>query len=131
LSAVGSANGIVTSDDLTVVYAQNRAAWRAWLENSHAAERGVWLVLYKKGSGVPCVTYDDAVEEAVAFGWIDSRVRRVDDARYIQLFVPRKPRSAWSRSNKERVERLMAAGLMAPAGLAAVEEAKRNGAWET
>jgi hypothetical protein len=125
-----SGAAIVSPDGLPVVYAPDQAAWRVWLEANAQQERGAWLVFYKKGFDTPSVNYEQAVDEAVAYGWIDSRSNRVDDARYIQLFTPRKPGSVWSRTNQERVGRLIAAGRMAPAGLAAVEEAKRRGRWD-
>ncbi len=109
--------------------ARDRGEWRAWLAEHHASAPGIWLVFYKKGSGQTGVTYEEAVEEALCFGWIDSRPNTLDEERYIQLFTPRKRKSPWSKSNKERVERLLAAGLMAPAGLAALEAAKRDGTW--
>lgn len=84
----------------------------------------------KKGTGIPTVSYDDAVEEALCFGWIDSRVNRVDDLRYRQVFTPRRPGSIWSRPNKQRVERVTAAGAMTPAGAGKVEAAKRDGSWD-
>lgn len=111
------------------ISARDRAEWRAWLAANHAGASGVWLVYFKRGSGQPSVSYDEAVEEALCFGWIDSTTRRLDDTRYEQVFTPRKRRSPWSRSNKERVARLVALGLMAPAGLAAVEAAQRDGTW--
>ena len=107
----------------------SRAEWRAWLAEHHATSRGVWLVTFKKAAGDRHVPYDDVVEEAIAHGWVDSQSRKLDDERSQLLMTPRKPKSGWSRSNKLRVERLSAAGLMAPAGLAAVETAKANGAW--
>ncbi|HET9980492.1 MAG TPA: YdeI/OmpD-associated family protein [Ktedonobacterales bacterium] len=116
-------------DQYAHITPRDRAEWRAWLTANHAEAPGVWLVYYKKGSGLVSVSYDEAVEEALCFGWIDSAMRRLDDARYEQVFTPRKRRSPWSQSNKERVARLMAQGLMAPAGLAAVEAARRDGAW--
>lgn len=125
-----SAADIATPDGSPAVYARDRTAWRSWLGANSGDLRGAWLVLSKKGSGLTTVTYDEAVEEALAFGWIDSRANRVDDVRYLQRFSPRKPRSVWSRSNKERVERLVAEGRIAPAGLAAIEIAKRNGSWD-
>ena len=126
-----STDGIESPDGLPVVYAADRDAWRAWLADHHDDVRpGAWLVFYKKNASTPSITYEQAVEEAIAFGWIDSRPNKVDDARYIQLFSKRKPTSVWSRSNKERVERLLAQGRMAPAGLAAVEAAKANGSWD-
>jgi uncharacterized protein YdeI (YjbR/CyaY-like superfamily) len=108
---------------------KTRAEWRAWLAKHHTRAEGVWLVAYKKATGKPRVEYDEAVEEAVCFGWIDSTEKKLDDERTMLWFAPRKPRSGWSRSNKERVERLTAAGLMTPAGLAKVEAAKRDGTW--
>ena len=107
----------------------SRAQWREWLERHHGRTEGIWVVTYKKGRG-PYVGYDDLVEEALCFGWIDSLGRRVDDDRTQLLMTPRKPRSKWSRPNKERVARLTAEGRMAPAGLATVELAKQSGTWE-
>jgi uncharacterized protein YdeI (YjbR/CyaY-like superfamily) len=88
------------------------------------------LAYYKKGSGKTSVTYEEALQEALCFGWIDSTVRRIDEERYSQKYTPRNDRSVWSASNKARIEKLMARGLMAPSGLAKVEAAKRNGSWE-
>jgi uncharacterized protein YdeI (YjbR/CyaY-like superfamily) len=90
----------------------------------------VWLVFAKKHTGLPTVSYNDAVEEALCFGWIDSIIHPVDDRFYKQLFTPRKSKSAWSQSNKDRVERLRAAGLMTAAGEAAVAGAKERGSWD-
>jgi uncharacterized protein YdeI (YjbR/CyaY-like superfamily) len=98
--------------------ASDRAAWRAWLAEHHASSREVWLVFYKKGSGKACVSYNDAVEEALCFGWIDGVMRSVDAAHYIQRFSPRKPGSNWSRSNRERVQRLVEEKRMTPDGMA-------------
>ena len=116
---------------LEQVYARDRAEWRAWLGAHHSTSPGVWLVFDKKSSRADRLAYAHAVEEGLCFGWIDSTVRTLDDSRYVQLFTPRKPKSTWSRPNKERVERLIALGLMADAGLAAIELAKSNGAWES
>ena len=108
----------------------DRASWRAWLEEHHARVAGVWLVSFKKATGKPRVEYEHAVEEALCFGWIDSLERTLDEKRAMQLFTPRKPRSPWSMSNKIRVERLVAAGLMRPAGLAKIEQARHDGSWD-
>jgi uncharacterized protein YdeI (YjbR/CyaY-like superfamily) len=89
----------------------------------------VYLISWRRGSGKASVSYEDAVEEALCVGWVDSTGRNLDGERSIQWFAPRRARSAWARSNKERVERLVAAGLMLPAGLAVIEQAKRNGMW--
>jgi uncharacterized protein YdeI (YjbR/CyaY-like superfamily) len=107
----------------------DRAAWRAWLVANHATSKGVWLIGYRPSSGRSTVAYEASVEEALCVGWIDSKVVRLDDERNLQWFSPRSPRSGWSSSNKVRVARLSEAGLMLPAGLAAVEEAKRRGTW--
>ncbi|MCC6238642.1 MAG: YdeI/OmpD-associated family protein [Dehalococcoidia bacterium] len=120
---------VTTADGLRAVYAPDRPAWRAWLSRNHDRLPGVWLVYYKLGSGRTRVAYADAVEEALCFGWIDSRTKKLDEQRYMQMFTPRKPRSAWSKLNKERVARLEAAGLLEPAGLAAIEAARRSGSW--
>ena len=108
-----------------------RAEWRAWLEANHRTATGVWLVSWKRRTGNPTVTYEEGVEEALCFGWIDGMMNRVDDDRTMQYFAPRKPKSTWARSNKERVARLEAAGLMTDAGRAAVELARANGSWES
>ena len=116
---------------LKQVHPKNRAAWRRWLTTHHARSPGIWLVFDRKSSRADRLAYADAVEEALCFGWIDSVVRAVDEARYQQLFTPRKPKSTWSRVNKERIDRLVAQELMAEAGLAAIERAKANGSWSS
>jgi uncharacterized protein YdeI (YjbR/CyaY-like superfamily) len=107
-----------------------RGQWRAWLAEHHADAPGVWLVTFKKATGDRYVPYEDTVEEALCFGWIDSVRRRVDEERSRLLFTPRRSGSAWSRPNKERVERLLADGRMTPAGQAAVDAARADGTWE-
>jgi uncharacterized protein YdeI (YjbR/CyaY-like superfamily) len=102
------------------VYAATRAEWRAWLEANHASQAEIWLIFYKQGSGKPRLPYDDAVEEALCFGWIDSLVQRIDDQRYAQKFSPRRENSKWSPSNKTRVKKLIAEGRMTAAGLAKI-----------
>ena len=109
--------------------AHDRAEWRAWLAQNHWAATGVWLVFYKKGSGKPHLSYDEAVEEALCFGWIDSKPGKLDDERSMQYYSPRKPKSNWSKPNKERAEWLTAAGLMTENGLKMVELAKQTGTW--
>ena len=106
-----------------------RAAWRAWLARNHGRGRGNWLVTLKKASGKPRITYEDAVEEALCFGWIDSKPRALDAARTMLWFAPRKPGSGWSRPNKLRIARLVEQGRMAAPGSAIVEAAKRDGSW--
>jgi uncharacterized protein YdeI (YjbR/CyaY-like superfamily) len=111
------------------VHPADRAEWRAWLEQHHATSSGVWLLTWRKASGKAALRYEEAVEEALCFGWIDAKVRSLDDQRTMQWFTARKRGSAWARSNKERVARLTAQGLMSPAGLAAIETAKADGSW--
>lgn len=111
------------------VHPLSRAAWRAWLVANHESSSGVLLVAWRRPTGRPSMSYGDAVEEALCVGWVDSTAGRLDDERSTLWFTKRRPRSGWSRPNKERVERLIAAGLMLPAGLAAIEEAKRRGTW--
>lgn len=106
-----------------------RAEWRQWLEANHTRREGVWLVTFKKETGQPRVEYDEAVEEALCFGWVDSKANKLDERRSLLWFAPRKPRTGWSKPNKDRVERMIAAGLMAPAGMAKIEAAKADGSW--
>lgn len=112
------------------VHPLSRAEWRAWLEAHHTQSEGIWHIYYKKASGKPRVTYEESVEEALCFGWIDSVANKLDEERSMQRFAPRKPGSGWSRPNKERIERLLAAGLMMPAGLAKIEAAQQDGSWD-
>ena len=118
-------------EDLQQIWIPDRETWRAWLETHHATEPGVWVFYWKKGSGKQSLDWSDAVDEALCFGWIDSTRRSVDDQSFKQYFAPRKPKSNWSRINKEKVARLTAEGRMAPAGLAAVEAARQNGTWSS
>lgn len=111
------------------VHPKNRSQWRDWLAEHHQDETGVWLISNKKHTGEPRLGYDDAVEEAICFGWIDSKVNALDEKRSMLWFTPRKAATGWSKLNKARVTRLIAAGLMAPAGLAKVKQAKADGSW--
>ena len=111
------------------VQCETRAEWRAWLAQHHGRDEGVWLVTFKKASRKPSVGYDASVEEALCFGWVDSRTRGLDEERSMLWFAPRRKGSNWSRSNKERVAKLLEAGMMMPVGLAKVEAAKADGTW--
>ena len=111
------------------VHPQTRAEWRRWLAANHAGSDGVWLVSWKVATGRPVIPYAEAVEEALCVGWIDSLANTLDDERHLLLMMPRRRGSAWSRPNKERIERLTAAGLMMAAGRAAVEGAQADGSW--
>lgn len=115
--------------DAPVLPFESPRAWDAWLEKSHASSRGVWLKLAKKAAGVPSVTYAEALEVALAWGWIDGHKKPFDDAWWLQKFTPRGPKSLWSKVNREKAQALIDAGKMRPAGLAAVERAKQDGIW--
>jgi uncharacterized protein YdeI (YjbR/CyaY-like superfamily) len=117
-------------DEAPWVEADDRTTWRAWLEANHATASGAWLVTWRPRSWRIGLDYEAAIEEALCFGWVDSTGGRVDDDRGKLYFAPRKPRSGWAATNKARVERLIAAGRMAPAGLAAIERARANGSWD-
>jgi uncharacterized protein YdeI (YjbR/CyaY-like superfamily) len=119
----------VAVDDHPQVEVTSRAGWRAWLEAFHATAAGAWVVTWKKTSGGPYVPYDHLVEEALCFGWVDSRGRGLDAQRTSMLYTPRQAKSPWSASNRARVQRLTAEGLMREAGLAAVAAAKADGRW--
>jgi uncharacterized protein YdeI (YjbR/CyaY-like superfamily) len=111
------------------VHPLSRAEWRAWLEQNHARGQGVWLISYKKNSAKPRFEYDEAVEEALCFGWVDSKPNKLDDERSMLWMAPRKPGSGWSKPNKERVEKLTRDGRMASSGLAKIEAAQQDGSW--
>ena len=121
---------MAATDDAPEVEPASLGEWRAWLEANHGTARGAWLVMGRAAAGrTPAVTYEPAVEEALCFGWVDSVAGTVDDTRTKLYFAPRKARSGWAATNKARIERLMAGGRMAPAGLRAIEVAKANGYW--
>ncbi|OFX42213.1 MAG: hypothetical protein A2046_03865 [Bacteroidetes bacterium GWA2_30_7] len=103
------------------VICKNRQEWRKWLEKNHNSVKEIWLVYYKKHTKMPTVTYDEAVEEALCFGWIDSTVRTIDSEKYCQKFTPRNKKSNWSDSNKLRIQKLLKEGLMADSGLEKIE----------
>jgi uncharacterized protein YdeI (YjbR/CyaY-like superfamily) len=104
-------------------------SWESWLERNHATSEGVWLQIFRKDSGEKTVTYAEALDCALCFGWIDGQKRAHDARSFLQRFTPRRARSAWSQVNTRHVERLTAAGRMRPAGMRAVEEAKADGRW--
>jgi len=116
-------------DGIKTFYATSQKEWRKWLEKNHQLEKSVWLIIYKKETGIPSVYYTNAVDEALCFGWIDSKPNKRDDESYYQFFAKRNPKSNWSKVNKAKVATLLEKGLMAPAGLEAIETAKQNGTW--
>ena len=116
-------------DELPVRLFADPAALEAWLEENEEAD-GVWLKIAKKGAPEPSVTYGEALEVALCFGWIDSQKRGLDETHFLQRFTPRRPRGRWSKINREKAEKLIEAGKMHPAGVAEVEAAKADGRWE-
>ena len=118
------------TSDLPVLAFPSRAEWTTWMDEHHAAAPGVWLQIAKKGAAGPTVSYQDALEAALCYGWIDGQKRPFDAAHWLQRFTPRSPRSRWSKRNTELAEQLIAQGAMRPAGLRQVELAKADGRWE-
>ncbi|HEV8579173.1 MAG TPA: YdeI/OmpD-associated family protein [Thermoanaerobaculia bacterium] len=116
--------------ELPVMPFEDQQAWSAWLEKNHAKSPGLWLKLAKKGSETQTVSYNEALEEALRYGWIDGQKKGHDESFWLQKFTPRGPKSIWSKINREKAEALIRSGRMTPAGLAAVESAKRDGRWE-
>ncbi|GAB3641907.1 YdeI/OmpD-associated family protein [Spirosoma arcticum] len=114
---------------IEAIHAPTRADWRHWLADNHATEKSVWLKIYRKDGDTGSVTYAEAVDEALCFGWIDSSAKKGDDQYYLQYFTKRNPKSNWSRVNKDKVEKLTKAGLITDAGQAMIDLAKRTGTW--
>lgn len=119
----------VAKADYKMLSFVDAAAWRAWLMAHHADTSGVWLRMYKKATGIPTVTYAEALDDALCFGWIDGQRKSYDEQSFIQRFTPRRKQSLWSKRNVEYIARLTAAGRMMPAGVAEVERAKADGRW--
>jgi uncharacterized protein YdeI (YjbR/CyaY-like superfamily) len=120
---------MMTETEVKTFCPANRQEWRAWLLEHHVQEKSVWLIYYKKKSNAERLTWSEAVDEALCFGWIDSIAKPLDGDRYMQFFSRRKPKSVWSGINKEKVRKLTDEGLMAQAGLDCIEIAKQNGSW--
>lgn len=116
--------------ELPIVFFASVALWEQWLSTHHVQPDGVWLKIAKKASGIASVSYDEALEVALCWGWIDGQRKAHDSGHYLQRFTPRRPRSQWSRRNTEKVAVLSAAGRMQPAGMAEVEAAKQDGRWD-
>jgi uncharacterized protein YdeI (YjbR/CyaY-like superfamily) len=117
-------------DDKPVVAFARKKTWANWLNKNHGASGGVWLRLAKKASGIESVSYNEAVDVALCYGWIDGQSKSVDEKYWLQKFTPRGKRSIWSKRNRERVDALIVNGEMQSAGLAEVERAKRDGRWD-
>lgn len=117
-------------DGKPAIYAETRKDWRNWLEKNSQSEKSVWLILYHKKSKVPCLNINEATEEALCFGWIDSLAKKRDSESYYLTFTPRNPKSTWSKPNRARAERMIASGLMTVYGQKLIDIAKNTGKWE-
>lgn len=116
-------------EKVEVFYPKNQAAWRKWLEKNHLSKQSVWLVFYNKKSKLKSITWSDAVDEALCFGWIDSKKIKIDEETSHQFFSKRKPKSTWSKINKDKIARLIEQEKMSQAGMESIEKAKENGSW--
>lgn len=115
--------------EVEMFYLATAQEWRLWLQENHRTKQSVWLIHYNKKSGIPTISWSDAVDEALCFGWIDSTRKTLDGERYIQFFCKRKSKSVWSKINKAKVEQLIEAGRMSQAGYESIETAQQNGSW--
>jgi uncharacterized protein YdeI (YjbR/CyaY-like superfamily) len=120
---------MTTKSDLEIIAFPSAKEWELWLAKTHASSRGVWLRLFKKGSGVASVTHAEALAAALCYGWIDGQLRKHDEESWLRKFTPRRPQSVWSKRNRELVDQLVEAGKMRAAGLKEVEAAKSDGRW--
>ncbi|MCF0054543.1 YdeI family protein [Dyadobacter sp. CY356] len=118
-----------TEDETPTFCPKSREEWRQWLQENHDKKKSVWLIYYKKKSNQPSVLYSEAVDEALCFGWIDSKAKPLDDERFMQFFTRRKEKSVWSKVNKDKIERLIKDNLMTKAGFEIIEKGKANGSW--
>lgn len=116
-------------NDIESFYPNSRQQWRKWLQKNHNKKHSVWVIHYKKESNIPTVTWSDAVDEALCFGWIDSQKKSIDNKKFMQRFSRRKPNSTWSKVNKQKIQRLIKEGHMTKAGFEIIETAKQNGSW--
>jgi len=117
-------------DDLPIIAFESQSRWAKWLAENHAQPTGIWLRIFKKASGAASITYAEALDEALCYGWIDGQANKYDERSWLQKFTPRRKKSVWSKVNTQHVERLIKAGKMKPAGLKEIEAAKRDGRWQ-
>ena len=117
-------------NDINTFHAKTRKEWRTWLKKNSESEKSIWLIIYHKDSVTKSIYYDEAVEEAVCFGWIDSIAHKRDNESKYQFFAQRKPKSNWSKANRDRAEKMIQKGLMTPSGQKLIDLAKKIGAWE-
>ncbi len=120
----------MSKTDLQIISFKSQKDWASWLDKNHSESNGIWLRFFKRDSGVASVTYAEALDEALCYGWIDGQLEKYDEKSWLRKFTPRRPKSVWSKKNMEHVNRLMQAGKMKRSGLKEVEEAKADGRWE-
>jgi uncharacterized protein YdeI (YjbR/CyaY-like superfamily) len=121
---------VETKPELPILFFENAATWREWLDKNYADPSGVWLKFAKKGTGIVSLNHPGALDEALCYGWIDGQAKSIDETYYLQKFTPRRTKSIWSKRNIEKVAELIAGGKMQPSGVAAIEAAKADGRWE-
>lgn len=121
---------MAVKDNLEILAFKSQNEWEWWLDKNHSNSKGIWLRFFKKNSDVTSVTHDQALDEALCYGWIDGQLKKHDEQSWLHKFTPRRPRSIWSKRNIEHIERLTKAGKIKPAGLKEVEAAKKDGRWE-
>ena len=119
-----------TKDGIPAFHAKSNEEWRQWLSENGSSEKSVWLIMYHKNSGIESIQYNESIEEALCFGWIDSKANKRDEHSSYLFFTPRKAKSKWSKINKQRIEKMVARGLMTPAGQALIDLAKKTGTWD-
>lgn len=124
------ANANPATGDLPIIQFAEPQAWADWLAQHHPEARGLWIQIAKKDSGIPSITHQQALDEALCYGWIDGQRRSYDKRYFLQKFTPRRPQSTWSKVNRDKVQRLIEQGRMQPAGLAEIEAAQRDGRWD-
>jgi len=129
-NSIEKEDGKSIKDDLPILSFETQKEWELWLSQNYNQQAGVWIRLFKKGSGIKSLVYDEALEGALCYGWIDGQVNKLDENSYIQKFTPRRNKSMWSKRNIDHVTRLEQEGKMQPAGIKEVENAKKNGRWE-
>ena len=122
-------NGIMDENQQIIAGFPSAESWKKWLAKNHALSPGIWLRFFKKDSGVACVSYDDALDIALCYGWIDGQLKKYDDQSWLRKFTPRRPRSVWSKRNRQRAEQLINTRKMQTAGLQKINAAKENGSW--
>ena len=130
MATENSSDSLTPKTDLPVIPFTTQEAWELWLDQNHSVSKGIWLQFFKKGTGITSVYYDEALDVALCYGWIDGQLKKYDEQSYIQRFTPRRPKSIWSKRNIDHIARLTNEGRMKPAGLKEAEAARTDGRWD-